>query len=197
MWWTVVPYPVMEDTSAEPPSHPSPPHPLRPNRGKLTLVFIVTIAVGLVLGNALRSPDTQSGPMVGRIAPEIVADVFGGGEFRLSDHLADDGRPLVLNLWASWCLECREEFPAFSRFSRANPDIAVVGVAVNDQREDAFAFWEQTESDFVVGFDVTQRLRTSYPGFGLPVTFVIDESGTVTHQLEGGVTTEDLEALFR
>ena len=49
----------------------------------------------------------------------------------------------------------------------------------------------------MVGFDTTQRLRTSYPGFGLPVTFVIDERGAVTHQLEGGVTTEDLEALFR
>ena len=135
--------------------------------------------------------------MVGRIAPEVVADIFDGGQFRLSDHLENDGRPLVLNLWASWCLECREEFPAFSQFSRENPGIAVVGVAVNDRREDAVSFWEKTESDFVVGYDTTQRLRDSYPGFGLPVTFVIDEAGTVVHQLEGGVTIEDLESLFR
>ncbi len=159
-------------------------------------MFIVTIAVGLVLGNALRAPDSQSGPMVGRVAPEVVADLFDGGQFRLSDHLASDGRPLVLNLWASWCLECREEFPAFSTFSREHPQIAVVGVAVNDQRTDALAFWEETGSAFVVGYDTTQRLRDAYPGFGLPVTFIIDETGTVTHQLEGGVTTEDLEALF-
>ena len=49
----------------------------------------------------------------------------------------------------------------------------------------------------MVGYDTTRRLRTAYPGFGLPVTFVIDESGVVTHQLEGGVTVEDLESLFR
>jgi cytochrome c biogenesis protein CcmG/thiol:disulfide interchange protein DsbE len=187
----------MEDTLAEASEQPSAPVPLRPARGRLTLVFIATIAIGLALGNALSAPDTQSGPMVGRIAPEVVADLFDGGQFRLSDHLADDRRPLVLNLWASWCLECREEFPAFSQFSRENPDIAVVGVAVNDQREDAVAFWEETESDFVVGYDATRRLRDSYPGFGLPVTFVIDETGTVIHQLEGGVTIEDLESLFR
>ena len=186
----------MEETSAGI-SEPALPRPLRPARGKLTLVFVVTIAIGLVLGNALSAPDTQSGPMVGRIAPEVVADLFDGGEFRLSDHLADDRRPLVLNLWASWCLPCREEFPAFSQFSRENPDIAVVGVAVNDRREDAVAFWKEIESDFVVGYDTTQRLRDSYPGFGLPVTFVIDQTGTVIHQLEGGVTQDDLESLFR
>lgn len=187
----------MEDTLAAASDQPSPPRPLRPARGKLTLVFVATIAIGLILGNALRAPDTQSGPMVGRVAPEVVADLFDGGQFRLSEHLASDGRPLVLNLWASWCLECREEFPAFSQFSRENPGIAVVGVAVNDRLEDAEAFWKETESDFVVGYDTTRRLRDSYPGFGLPVTFIIDETGTVTHQLEGGVTVETLESLFR
>ena len=187
----------MDDTSAGASEQPSSPEPLRPARGKLTLVFVATIAIGLAVGTALSAPDTQSGPMVGRIAPEIVADRFDGGQFRLSDHLREDARPLVLNLWASWCLECREEFPAFSEFAREHPDIAVVGVAVNDRREDAEAFWQETESDFVVGYDTTQRLRDSYPGFGLPVTFVIDETGTVVHQLEGGVTTDDLESLFR
>lgn len=187
----------MEDTSAETSDRSSTSKPLRPARGRLTLVFVATIAIGLVLGNALGAPDTRSGPMVGRIAPEVVSELFDGGWFRLSDHLANDGRPLVLNLWASWCLECREEFPAFSQFSRENPDIAVVGVAVNDRWEDAVSFWEETESDFAVGYDTTRRLRDSYPGFGLPVTFVIDETGTVIHQLEGGVTKEDLESLFR
>ncbi len=187
----------MEHTSATASGQASLPRPLRPARGKLTLVFIATIAVGFVAGNALRSPDTQSGPMVGQVAPEVTAELFGGGIFRLSDHLAEDGRPVVLNLWASWCLECREEFPAFSEFSRNNPGIAVVGVAVNDEREDAVTFWQETESDFAVGYDTTRRLRDSYPGFGLPVTFVIDETGLVTHQLEGGVTTDLLESLFR
>ena len=187
----------MNDTSSTAPETPSSPRPLRPARGKLTLVFVATIATGLVLANALGAPDTQSGPMVGRVAPEVVADLFDGGQVRLSDHLANDGRPLVLNLWASWCLECREEFPAFSRFSRENPDVAIVGVAVNDRREDARSFWVETESDFMVGYDSTRRLRDSYPGFGLPATFIIDETGTVIHQLEGGVTVADLEALFR
>lgn len=187
----------MEDTSAAPSSEAPRAQPLRPARGRLTLVFVATIAIGLVVGNALSAPDTQSGPMVGQIAPEVTVDLFDGGRFTLSDHLADDGRPIVLNLWASWCLECREEFPALSAFNRDNPEIAVVGVAVNDQLEDSIAFWEETESEFMVGYDATGRLRTAYPGFGLPVTFVIDTTGVVTHQLEGGVTVTDLEALFR
>lgn len=171
--------------------------PLRPPRGKLTLVFLGVILAGLALSSALRAPDTKDGPMVGEIAPEITAELFAGGTFRLSDHLEGDGRPLVLNLWASWCLECREEFPALSSFAANNPNVKVVGVAVNDQRADAVAFWEETGAAFDVGYDTTGRLRTAYPGFGLPVTFVIDETGVVVHQIDAQVSERLLVSLFR
>jgi len=171
--------------------------PLRPPRGKLTLVFLGVIAIGLVVGTALSAPDTKAGPMVGQIGPEVVADLFDGGTFTLSEHLESDGRPVVLNLWASWCLECRDEFPALSVFARSNPDIEVVGVAVNDTVEDARAFWTETGADFDVGFDATGRLRTAYPGFGLPVTFILDESGIVIHQIDATVSEELLASLFR
>ena len=186
----------MDDTAALVDPNQSDVQPLRPARGKLTLVFFAVIVLGLVLGSALRSPDT-SGPMVGQIAPEISADLFAGGTFVLSDHLLRDGRPLVLNLWASWCPECREEFPAFSEFSAKHPEIAVVGIAVNDELPDAIAYWESAEPGHAVGYDTTRRLRDSYPGFGLPVTFVIDRSGVVTHQIDGTVTVAILESLFR
>lgn len=183
----------MEDTGS-----PTPPvQPLRPPRGKLTLVFLGVIAVGLVVGSALRAPDTKGGPMVGQVGPEVTAELFDGGTFRLSEHLENDGRPVVLNLWASWCPECREEFPALSAFARANPGIEVVGVAVNDTVEDARSFWSETGADFDVGYDPTGRLRTAYPGFGLPVTFILDETGLVIHQIDAKVTEELLESLFR
>ena len=183
----------MEDTGSAGPSA----QPLRPPRGKLTLVFLGVIVAGLALSSALAAPDTKDGPMVGEIAPEVTAELFDGGTFRLSEHLTNDGRPLVLNLWASWCLECREEFPALSAFAAANPNIKVVGVAVNDQREDAVAFWEEMGASFDVGYDATGRLRTAYPGFGLPVTFVIDETGVVVHQIDAQVSESMLASLFR
>ena len=171
--------------------------PLRPARGKLTLIFVAVVALGLLIGRGLEAPDTQEGPMVGRIAPEITAELFGGGTFRLSEHLSSDSRPLVLNLWASWCLECRAEFPALSDFATNNPGIAVVGVAVNEPKADSLAFWNEAEPSFVAGWDPTGRLRDAYPGFGLPVTFIIDETGRVTHQIDATVTEEFLKTLFR
>lgn len=170
--------------------------PLRPGRGRLTLVFVATIAVGLVAGWALRAPETD-GPLVGEAAPEVVATLFPEGSFRLSDHLADDGRPIVLNLWASWCPECVEEFPELSAFADANPGIAVVGIAVNEPLEVSRAYWESANPSFVAGWDTTQRLRDRLPSFGLPTTFVIDSAGVIVHQLEGGVTESQLERFFR
>jgi cytochrome c biogenesis protein CcmG/thiol:disulfide interchange protein DsbE len=133
--------------------------------------------------------------MMGRPAPEVVIDLFGGGEWRLSEHLAGGGRPVLLNLWASWCQPCEEEIPVISDFAQDHPEVAVVGVAVRDDREAAAAFAERLAPSYPIGFDAGGRLRDRYLGFGLPAVFLIDSGGIIVAQLEGGAQRADLERL--
>jgi thiol-disulfide isomerase/thioredoxin len=170
--------------------------PLHPRTGRLSLLFLAAIIGGLFVGSLLTATDAPEGAMVGTLGPEVTADLFDGGTWRLSEHLATDGRPVVLNLWASWCEPCRDEIPELTEFARSHPEIAVVGVAVRDQLEDARRLMDELEPGFVVGFDATERLRDQYVGFGMPATFVIDRQGTVTHQFDGPVTAADLAAVF-
>ena len=169
------------------------PEPLAPARGRLTLVFIVAIALGLVVVGVFDRDDEPAGEL-GGLAPEVVLTGFDGGEWTLSEHLAEDGRPVILNLWASWCLPCREEIPELSKFAAERPDIAVVGVAVNDTEDAARALAEELDPAYLVGMDATGRLRDRYPSPGMPFTVLIDSQGVIRWSYAGGVTAERLRA---
>lgn len=168
------------------------PEPLRPARGRLTLVFITVIAIGLLVLRAVGNPSEGGPGDLGGIAPEVVLHAFDGGRWILSDHLASDGRPVVLNLWASWCIPCRDEIPELSAFAAANPSVAVVGVAVNDTEDEARALADELEPTYLVGMDGTGRLRDRYPSPGMPFTVLIDAQGVIRWSYAGGVTANQL-----
>lgn len=160
------------------------------------MIFLGVVAGGVGLSMLFGSDVEIGGPMQGRTAPEVAMTGFDGGEWRLSEHLAVDGRPVVLNLWASWCKPCEEEIPELSRFAVAHPDVAVVGVAIRDEFEAAKALIDRLQPDYLTGFDATGRLRDMYVGFGMPATFFIDSQGIVSRQIDGPLTAEDLESII-
>lgn len=167
--------------------------PLRPARGRLTLVFVLVIAIGLLVVQALGDPgDEGSGGSLTGVAPEVVLVAFDGTEWRLSEHLTEDGRPVVLNLWASWCIPCRDEIPELSAFADANPDHIVVGVSVDVSTSDAQSMADELQPRYLVGMDATGRIRDRYPSVGMPFTVVIDAQGLIRWSKAGGVTAEEL-----
>lgn len=169
--------------------------------GRLTVLFVVVVLAGFVAARLAGGDDDPEPPAgdaagVGAPAPEVTAEMFDGSTWRLSEHLAEDGRPLVLNLWASWCVPCREEFPELSAYAAAHPDVAVVGVAVDDTEAAARSFAEDMDPSFPVGIDPESRATEVLPVFGLPVTFVIDPDGTISRQINGGITRAELEEIL-
>jgi cytochrome c biogenesis protein CcmG, thiol:disulfide interchange protein DsbE len=174
---------------------PEPVVPLRPARGRLTVIFVVVVGLGLLLSQGLNDPgDAGSGGALSGVAPEVALTTFEGSPWRLSEHLAEDGRPVVLNLWASWCLPCREEIPELSQFSDTHPEFLVVGVAVEDRLDAARRMADELAPSYLVGMDDTGRLRDRYPSVGMPFTVVIDRQGVIRWSKVGGVTASELEA---
>jgi thiol-disulfide isomerase/thioredoxin len=174
--------------------------PLHPRAGRLTLVFLIFFAAAVAVGSALtRGGETTAtsfgGPMEGQQAPEIRLTAFNGDDWTLSGYLENDGRPLFINLWASWCDPCRDEIPDLSAFASAHPEYHVVGVAVRDTEVDARAMADELAPSYLIGIDALGNVRDEYVGFGLPATFLIDSTGVVTAQIEGPVTIEILEDL--
>lgn len=156
-------------------------------------MFAAVVLVGLLVGwLAGSSGNAVAGP--GDQAPDFSVELIDGGTFQLSSHLEGDGRPLVLNLWASWCVPCRVEIPEISTFSLERADVVVLGVAVEDSESSARAFADEIDASYPLALG-TAAFEDAYPAPGLPVTYVIGSSGRVERVFNGIVDREVLAEL--
>jgi cytochrome c biogenesis protein CcmG, thiol:disulfide interchange protein DsbE len=170
-----------------------PPPPLAMRMGRLTLIFIIVVALGVAVAPFLIGREgAPATAMEGETAPEVVIAGFDGSEWRLSDHLRDDGRPVVLNLWASWCGPCRAEIPELGAYASSTPGVMVVGAAVEDREPEARALAEELAPAYLMGMDPTGSLRERYLTPGLPATFVIDGKGVLRAVWFGPITEDGL-----
>lgn len=136
------------------------------------------------------------GSLAGQPAPDFSFPLFDGTRFDLARFFADDGRPLVLNIWASWCGPCRNEIPAISRVALANPEVAFVGVAANDRFSDAQRFALEINASYPMGIEDRRPVAEVFPFVGLPTTYLISSEGTVVRQIQGEVTEGILQAFI-
>lgn len=132
----------------------------------------------------------------GELAPHFTVPTATGDEFSLSDYLTNDGRPLFLNLWASWCFPCREEMPAIDAASKQFPDIAFIGVAIQDRRADSEAFLKEVAVTYTIGFDDDGSVDRAYHPIGLPASYIISSDGLILERILGKVTQESLAEKF-
>lgn len=148
------------------------------------------VLAGLAIGWLLRS-----GPVtvaeIGSPAPDFTVELTEGGSFTLLDHR---GGPVVVNLWASWCVPCRTEIPAISAFAAAHPDVVVIGVAVEDADDASRAFAKEIGAGYPLALG-TSAFEDAYPRIGLPATYVLDERGVVTDIYNGIIDEEILDGL--
>lgn len=174
----------------------------RPRRwplGALTLAVVVFVVGGVIL---LGGDDTPTAPTIptigsfpnvtGDVAPDFSIELLDGTSFRLSSHLENDGRPVILNLWASWCGPCREEMPALDAAATAHPDVFFLGVAVEDDPLAAEAFAEEIAVGYALAIDEADRVGRRYPSPGLPATFFISAEGEIVKYVYGAVDEEDV-----
>ena len=157
-------------------------------------MFIAVVAGGLFISWLIRGEPPEVAA-VGRQAPFFEVALLDGGTFDLSEQL-ELGKPVVVNLWASWCIPCRTEMPDLSAFAAAHPEVTMIGVAVEDRLEKARAFAAEISPVYSLAMG-DPAFEDSYPRLGLPVTYVIDATGTVTAVHNGIIDFEALEELIQ
>lgn len=178
------------------------PHPeWASGRRILHVVLFLILTAPVVVWYLGSTPPSETIPNadseIGEAASDFTVKLFDGSTFTLSRHLARDGRPVVMNFWASWCTPCREEMPAFDAVARTHPDVMVLGVAVQDTEPEARAFADEIGVSYMLGRDTTGAILDQYPIFGLPATWFITFDGILVAQSYGQLDTDRLEELIR
>jgi cytochrome c biogenesis protein CcmG/thiol:disulfide interchange protein DsbE len=153
-------------------------------------VFVVLVAF-LAVGLGLNPREIPS-PLIGKPAPafELARLQEPDKSFARKDML---GKVWLLNVWASWCVSCREEHPVLIELAKSDT-VPVYGLNYKDQRNDALAWLKQFGDPYKLSIsDSDGRVGIDYGVYGVPETFVIDKAGMIRYKQIGPVTPQALK----
>lgn len=107
------------------------------------------------------------------------------------------GRPVVVNIWASWCAPCRTEMPLLQGAADAFGDRAVIlGVATNDDPDEARRFLDDLGLDYPNVFDTTGEIRVALGLTAYPTTYIFGADGNIRARVNGGISEQRLAGLI-
>ncbi|KPK20567.1 MAG: thiol:disulfide interchange protein [Betaproteobacteria bacterium SG8_41] len=151
------------------------------------VALVALLGVGLTL-----NPREVPSPLVGKPAPNFQLPQLHepGKQFSQKDML---GKVWLLNVWASWCVTCREEHPVLVEFAKSGA-APLYGLNYKDERKDGIAWLKQFGDPYVLSaYDRDGRIGIDYGVYGVPETYVIDKKGVIRYKRIGALTPEILK----
>jgi cytochrome c biogenesis protein CcmG/thiol:disulfide interchange protein DsbE len=159
-----------------------------------TLGVVMVLLIVLLATRDPASDRQVDSPLLGRAAPRIEGTTIQDRPF---DSATYDGRWLVVNFFATWCVPCVEEHPELVAFQRAEREAGqanVVSIVFDDDRESVEAFFARNGGDWPVVLAAPETI-SEWGVAGVPESFIVDPSGVVRYKLVGGVTAEGMGEL--
>jgi len=173
-----------------------------------SLLSLLLVALTLILvscdadseSNAIGKLDTPPDsvltepPRVGHLAPDFLLQTLDGREIHLSDYR---GHVVFLNFWATWCGPCKIEMPAIEKLYREFRPKGFAVVAVSSDAEGAAVTRPYRDSlglSFTIAHDPEMFVGRLYGVHSLPMTFLVNREGVITHQIFGARDWDDNEA---
>jgi cytochrome c biogenesis protein CcmG, thiol:disulfide interchange protein DsbE len=173
----------------------------------LLAAALVAAGCGTSAGNGSDSSHPDYAKALAGSPPPLAAlhkqanDLLGGGREAYEDRLARlRGYPVVVNVWASWCNPCRQEFPVLQKLSaRYGKKVAFLGVNAEDSDDAAATFLSEEPVPYPSYTDPSKETLGSLGGVGgLPDTAFYDRKGKLVYLKQGPYTdTSELEADVR
>ena len=161
------------------------------NRFLLPLGLFIVLVAFLAVGLGLNPREIPS-PLIDKPAPVFqLAQLHEAGKTLATKDM--QGKVWLLNVWASWCVSCREEHPVLLDLAKANV-VPIIGLNYKDQRIDALGWLKQFGDPYSLSIsDRDGSVGINYGVYGVPETFVIDKAGVIRYKQIGPVTPDALK----
>ena len=163
-------------------------------------LWLPALVFALFLGVAAYSlsqpkDDFVRSTMIGKPLPYFTLPPAKPGQPGVDSRTFADGKPRLVNIWASWCLPCIAEAPQLDALKGQGANI--VGIAIRDTPEDIAAFLERNGNPYSrIGRDDLSEVQLAIGSSGVPETFVIDGKGTIIYQHIGDIRARDVPLLL-
>ncbi len=158
------------------------------------LWLIPVVLVFAVVGAGLFRARPQA--ELGGAAPEFSLPALDHPAERI-DAAGLQGKPAVINFWASWCEPCRSEAGVLARVAREHADdIRFLGIAMLDGRESAMEFAEEFDVPYESARDARGVIAKRYGVTGVPETVFLDARGRLVGKFIGAIERSQLEAIL-
>ena len=157
----------------------------------LPLAVFIVMAVFLAIG-LTKDPRELPSPLIGKPVPEFSLPPVMGRTLGLSS--ADlKGQVALVNVFASWCVACREEHPVLLALSKRGI-VPIEGLNYKDKPDDAQAWLDALGDPYTrTGADISGRVGIDWGVYGVPETFVVDRNGVIAYKQIGPITPKVLE----
>ena len=128
-------------------------------------------------------------------APDFTGELIDGTSITLSEL---QGKPVIINFWATWCGPCVKEMPAFERLKDDFGDkIGIIAVNCGDDAGTVKDFVEENGYTFPVVLDEEYSISMLYPTNSIPYTVVVDAEGRVTHISTGALDADTMYERYK
>jgi cytochrome c biogenesis protein CcmG/thiol:disulfide interchange protein DsbE len=167
----------------------------------LPVALFSAIAALFLIGLYGRPPSTIPSALIGKPAPAFALPA-------IAELQASDGKPVpglaladlkgrgvtVVNVFASWCVPCRDEHPQLLALSRSG--VRLVGINYKDDPENARRFLGSLGNPYsAVGSDASGRAAVEWGVYGVPESFVVDSEGIIRFKQIGPISPEQLASV--
>ena len=166
---------------------------------RLALLVPLALFLGFVVLATLRlsQPGDRVIPskMVGKPFPAMTLAPLDAAQPGLSQRDVAGGAPVLVNVFASWCVPCRVEAPQLERLAKAG--VVIHGIAVRDAAEDARAFLEDYGNPFRrIGMDPASQAMLALGASGVPETYLVDGKGIIRRQWIGEIRADQVDEVL-
>lgn len=164
--------------------------------GKFLIPLGIFVVLAIFLGRGLSlDPREVPSPLIGKPAPVFsLSQLDKPAQMIGTEQLL--GQVWILNVWASWCVACRDEHPVLVEFSKTGV-VPIYGLNYKDKREPAMNWLQQLGNPYTASiFDESGRVGIDFGVYGVPETFVIDKLGVIRYKKTGPVTQETIRSII-